>query len=58
MVMQMSNYKNGNPTIEISLVDMLFDKNKRECIYNQYDKNYLSTHEEDEIFEDMMGGRV
>ena len=55
MVMQMRNYKNENPAIEISLVDMLFDKNKRECIYNQYDKNYFSTQEEDEIFEDMMG---
>lgn len=55
MVMQMSDYKNENPSIEISLLDMLFDKNKRECIYNQYDKNYFSTREEDEIFQDMMG---
>jgi len=55
MVMQMSNYKNVKPAIEISLIDMLFDKNKRECIYNQYDKNYASTQEEDEIFQDMMG---
>lgn len=55
MVVQMSNCRNENPAIEISLVDMLFDRNKRECIYNQYDKNYLSTQEEDEIFQDMMG---
>lgn len=55
MVMQMSNYRKESPAIEISLVDMLFDKNKRECIYNKYDKNYFSTREEDEIFQDMMG---
>lgn len=55
MVMQMSNYRKESPAIEISLVDMLFDRSKREYIYNKYDKNYFSTQEEDEIFQDMMG---
>ncbi len=42
-----------NPAINISLVDMLFDENKRLATYAKYDKNYESTIEEDEIFNDM-----
>lgn len=55
MVVELQKYRNESPDIEISLVDMLFDKNKRKCIYKQYDDIYSSTEEEEEIYEEMMG---
>lgn len=56
MVVCLENYKHRvdeNPAITISLADMLFDKEKRQAIYKQYDKDYVSTKEEDEIYNDM-----
>lgn len=56
MVLCLEKYKNqidNNPTINLSLADMLFDKEKRNTIYKQYDKDYVSTKEEDEIYNEM-----
>lgn len=55
MVLELSNYKKNDPSIHIPFVDMLFDKEKRTAIYVKYDKNYQSTKEEDEIYNEMRG---
>lgn len=52
-VIQLLNYKRSNPAIQLSLVDMLFDTEKRNATYANYDSKYQSTKEEDEIFEEM-----
>lgn len=41
--------------IKVPLVDMIFDPEKRKVIYRKYDKEYSSSKEEDEIFEEMRG---
>lgn len=43
-----------NPAIEIPFVDMLFDKGKRQAMYEKYDEMYEETAEEREIFEAMV----
>ena len=55
-IMDLSEYKKRktfSPRVNLSFVDMVFDKNKRNCTYEKYDKNYKSTSEEDEIFKEM-----
>ncbi len=42
-----------DPTIEIPLVDMLFDGEKRKAIYENYDRKYEENLEEKEVFESM-----
>ncbi|WP_252251307.1 hypothetical protein [Clostridium sp. VAP52] len=57
MVVCLNEYRNNNnndPSIKISLVDMLFDREKRNTIYKYYDKKHTSTKEEDDICNDMM----
>jgi hypothetical protein len=55
MVVNLEQYRSSdNPSIKISLVDMLFDKEKRNAIYKHFDKDYISTKEEDDICNDMM----
>ncbi|MCD3322056.1 hypothetical protein G8V07_16390 [Clostridium botulinum D/C] len=55
MVLELSDYRKSNPSIKLSFVEMLFDKEKRQAIYAKYDKNYQSTKEEDEIYNEMRG---
>ena len=45
--------KTFTPTINLSFIDMILDKNKRKCVYTKYDKKYESNPEEDEIFREM-----
>ena len=42
-----------NPAIEIPLVDMLFDKEKRQAMYKKYDDKFEENAEEREIYEAM-----
>ncbi|MBU3098761.1 MULTISPECIES: hypothetical protein [Clostridium] len=55
MVVQLANYNRQDPTINISLIDMIFNKENRKVMYAKYDKNYQSTKEEDDIYNDMRG---
>lgn len=56
LIMDLNEYKKNksfNPTINLSFIDMVFDKNKRNSVYKEYDEKYESTVEEDEIFKRM-----
>lgn len=54
-LLKLLDYRKNNPTIYIPFIDMLFDEEKRTEIYVKYDKNYQSTKEEDEIYNEMRG---
>ena len=59
-VLDLNKYKENksfNLVIDIPFIDMILDKNKRQCIYKKYDKNYKSSTEEDEIFKQMTARR-
>lgn len=50
--------KEFNPSLQIPFLDMIFDKEKRQAIYEKYDKNYEENEDEEEIFKKMTARRL
>jgi|GEM_PF-4591178 len=47
---QIKGSKEFSPSLKVPFLDMIFDKNKKQAIYENYDKNYKESKEEEEIF--------